>query len=583
MIETTVAVEEDEKQSVAKAEETKLLELARKRMKVANAGDHEIKRDSLRDLEFVFNVGHGQWDKTIRNDREGNDRVMVTINKLKKLVNLEVGKNRQNRFKPKIQGVDSEAKPETAKIFNGIIRNIEQQSNADIVYDTAYKYALAGGFGYFRVVTQFEEGQFTQEIKLKRIKNPHTVSFDPDASEFNYSDANWCFIDNWVDRKEFEEEYPGVFPVDTDLSSLGTQWEDWFKDQKVRIAEYFYKKTVKRTLALLSDDSVVVLTNEIREEINRIGTIKILRERVETVKEVWWAKITGDKILEGPIKWMGKFIPVIPVLGEEIWVNGKKYLMSLTRDAKDPQRLYNYWEACAAEMVALAPKTPFILTPDQIEGYEAEWQKVNTHSLPYLLYNDEKGLAKPTRERQTEIPTAIVQRSQQASFDIKDVTGKFEASVGEQGNERSGKAIEVRVGVSDLGTFLFPDNMRRAMEYLADVLIDLIPKIYDTERIVQILDEEGNEALVTINQAGGLNDVRIGKFKVISSVGLYSTKKQETLRGFIEFLQYAPDAQSVLAPRIARLLDIDDADKLAEDLESFYGILAQQKTQEGEG
>ncbi len=579
MEETTVAVEEGQEKPVVRTEEDTLLELARKRMKIINTADHEIKRDSLRDLEFAFNVGHGQWDKDIQDDREGNDRVMVTINKLKKLINLEIGKNRQNRFKPKIQGVDSKAKPETAKIFNGIIRNIEQQSNADIVYDTAYKYALAGGFGYFRVITQFEEGEFTQEIRLKRVKNPHSVSFDPNASEFNYSDAGYCFIDKWVDRDDFEKKYPGVHPTDTELSSLGTQWEDWFKDAKVRLAEYFYKVPRKRVLALLSDNSVTELTKETQEEIDRIGT-KILKTREETIEEVWWVKITGSKILEGPIEWMGKFIPVIPVLGEEIWINGKKYLMSMIRDAKDPQRLYNYWEACAAEMVALAPKTPFILTPDQVENYEADWQKVNTHSLPYLLYNSEPGLQKPTRERQTEIPTAIVQRSQQASEDIKDVTGKFEASLGQQGNERSGKAIEVRAQVSDLGTFIFPDNMRRSMEYLADILVDLIPRVYDTNRIVQILDEEGNQALEEINQASGLNDLNIGKFKVISSVGLYSTKKQEILRGMLEFLQYAPNAESILAPKIARLLDIDNADSFADELEDFYGFLAQQKAKE---
>jgi len=578
MQETTVAVEEGQKDSAPRAENDKILELARKRMKIVNTADHDIKQDSLRDLEFVFNVGHGQWDKPIHDDREKNDRVMVTINKLKKLINLEVGKNRQNRFKPKIQGVDPKAKPEVAAIFNGIIRNIENQSNADIIYDSAYKYALAGGFGYFRVITQFEEGEFTQEIRLKRIKNAHTVSFGP-AAEFNYSDSNYCFIEEWVDREDFDEDYPGVEATDIELSSIGTQWEDWFKDEKVRIAEYFYKKPRKRTLGLLSDDTVIELTEEVKAEIARIGRVEILKTREETVKEVWWIKMTGDKILEGPRRWMGKFIPVIPVLGEEVYVNGKKYLMSLIRDAKDPQRLYNYWEACAAEMVALAPKVPFIITPDQIEGYENEWQKANTHSKPYLLYNDMVGLNKPARERQTEIPTAIVQRSQQASFDIKDVTGKFEASLGQQGNERSGKAIEVRAQVSDLGTFLFPDNMRRSMEYLADVLLDLIPKVMDTNRIVQILDEEGKEAFVEINQGSGLNDLSIGKFKVISSVALYSTKKQETLRGMLEFQQYAPNAETILAPRIAKLLDIDDADKLSEELEKFYGFLAQQKAQ----
>jgi len=574
-----IASDGDEKsQSEKKNEE--LLDLARERMKIADDAETHIKASSLSDMEFVFNVRNGQWDDDIRSDREDKERVMVTINKLKKLVNIEIGKNRQNRLKPKVQPADADAeKADTARIFNGIIRNIEYQSSADIAYDTAYKHQLSGGFGYFRVITQFEEGEFNQVIKIRRIKNPSSVTFDPEASEFDYSDAQYCFIDSMVSRKAFEAEYPGVVPMEMDLNTLGKTFEGWFLKDQVRVAEYFYKVPTERTLALLGDDSVMVLTEETRKGIADLGK-KIVKERKETVEEVWWTKLIGNEVIETPRRWTGKFIPVIPVLGEEIWVDGKKYLLSMIKDAKDPQRLYNYWEAMAAEMVALAPKAPFIMSAEQVEGYEREWQNVNTDAIPYLLYNFLPDQPKPQREPQTQIPSAIVQRSAQANFDIKDTTGKFEASTGEQGNERSGKAIEKRAQVSDLGSFLFPDNMRRSVQYLTKILIDLIPKIYDTERIVRIVDEEGKVALEKINQTGGLNDLSVGKFAVFPDSGFYSTKKEETRRDLIELQQYAPDSAPVLAPRIARMLDFDDAESTANELEEFYSGQLEQRIRE---
>jgi len=330
---------------------------ALKRFEESEDGEREIREEALEDLNFVFNVGEGQWDNAVRAER--GERPMIVVNKLKKFINQEIGRNRQSRFKMKVLGVDLKADPKVAQIYNGILRNIEYQSTADVVYDTAYKYALSGGFGYFRVITKFCDDSFEQEILLKRVANPFQVHFDPNAREFDYSDANYAFIEEIMSRKDFERRYPGKAATEPNQSgNIGTRYDGWFLKNGVRVTEYFRKVPTTKTIVQLETGEVVELTDKVQDFLNK-SKIKIVKERKVKTHKIKWLKMSGSDILEPEKDWAGKFIPIIPVLGDEVFVDGKRYLHSMIRDAKDPQRMYNYWRSLATELVALAPKAPF--------------------------------------------------------------------------------------------------------------------------------------------------------------------------------------------------------------------------------
>ena len=557
--------------------ENQIIEEALKRFQESEDGEREIRETALEDLNFVFNVGDGQWDKRVRQER-GN-RPMIVVNKLKKFINQEIGRNRQNRFKPKVTGVDLMADPKTAEVYNGIIRNIEYQSTADVVYDTAYKYALSGGFGYFRIVTEFADDSFNQDIFLKRISNPFQVHLDPNHREFDASDGEYAFIEEVISRSKFEELYPGkpVTAPSPSHSPVGTVHEGWFMKDSVRIVEYFRKVPTTIELAQLDDGSVIELKEGVEDALRKQKIVIAKKRKVKTHK-VKWLKMSGSDILEGEEEWAGKYIPIIPVYGDEVFVNGKRYLQSMIRDGKDPQRMYNYWRSLATELVALAPKAPFIVTAEQIQNHTKQWEEANRKNYAYLLYNNVPGLAKPAREPQTQVPNGVMNEAQVSQFDIDDTIGKFEASKGAPSNERSGKAIKARIEVSERGSFIFPDNMRRSMVFCSKQLIDLIPKIYDTHRVVRIRGEDNNEAIVEINKVIGIdgnqnpiivNDLNVGKYDVQADIGLYTTEKEETLQRLTELMQFNPQAAILIAPIAVRNMDIKDGEKLAKQLEAM--------------
>lgn len=536
-------------------------------------GSRHLFDDAIQDLEFVYNVEEAQWPESVKKERK--DRPRITVNKLKKFVNQLVGEQRQNRANVKVRPEGDGATKEMAEHFNDIIRGIEYDSTADVAYDTGYKYAVTSGFGFWRIITEYIENSFDQRILIKRIYNPFTVHFDEAAKEFDYSDARFCFIEESLPLEDFKNKYPDAAPVNFTNNERGAEYRDWFDRDRVRIAEYFYKVQKSRKLALLDNGETVDITTDLAREQIEKSKLTIEKTREETYDEVMWAKISGAEILEGTRKWAGKYIPVVPVLGDEIYVRGKKYYYSLIRDAKDPQRMYNYWRTTATELVALAPKAPFLLTPEQVSNHEASWREANVKNWPYLLYNHVPGLEKPQRERQTEIPMAVINEAQIASRDIDDVIGKYEASQGKGGNERSAKAIQARQAVSNVGTFTYIDNMKRAIVYTGKILLDLIPKVIDTERTLNTRKENGDENTLTVNKQmpdeSVVNDLKKGSYGVVADVGTYSTKRQESVNGLIQFLQYSKDPRvhAVIAPLVLANMDVPGASEAAEQLKSI--------------
>mgnify|MGYP001582857718 FL=1 len=570
-----------------------LLKASDDRYKASVDGWQHIYTAALDDLRFVYDIDSGQWNAKIRNERNNDERPIITVNKLLKFIRQLRGDMALNRPRTKVIPVDNKADVQMAKLYDGIIREIEYLSSANIAYDTAYMHAISCSVGYFRLITEYENDRsFNQSIKIKRILNPFSVHPDPAASEFTLSDANYYFIEENLLKEDFKKQYPSADIVDFSGDNTGMEYSDWFSEDKVRVAEYFYKEPTKKKIAQIQTGETVELTKDLTlEKLYSMGQV-VVKEREVKSHKVMWCKRSGSEVLEGPQLWPGKYIPIIPVFGDEVVVNGKKHLLSLARGAKGPQEMYNYWATAATENVALSPKSPFIVDHRQVKGFETEWEDSRKTNRMFLRYNAIAGLQKPAREPQTVIPAAIINMMQVTAFDIEDHLGRYESSKGEAGNERSGKAILARVAQSDKGTFTFLDNLTRAIVYSGRQLIDIIPKIYDTHRALRILGEKGNEQVVEVNapvvtpsgEVGIANDLTVGEFDIISTVGLaFGSKREEMVRYMTESMQYAPQIAHIIAPLIYKYSDWPGAEEIYNEIKAEIDQMKKQQKIQGEG
>ena len=555
------------------------LKVIRDRFAAADSKDSNERDKAEQDLLFLD--GEEQWDAYVRQVREDDKRPCITVNKLPTFLDQIVGEQRQNRASIKCIGVDSVSDPEVADIFTGLIRNIEVTSKAKEAYDTAYECAAACGRGWIKVVTEYcGQDVFDQHILIKRVGNPFVVYWDPSASEYDLNDGWYMFESEAIPRDEFKERFPDAQVMD--FEELPADKQPWFEDECVRIANY-YEKELEEVMIYLREDGIVT-----REDPGKNSTVKKRKAKVPKISHYL---VTGLEIIEGPNKWASRYFPLIPVWGKELNINGERRMRGLVRNAQDSQRMYNYFRSAAVESVALAPKSPFILTPEQIANHEDEWQTSHHKAWPYLLYNHEEGQPPPQRQYPEPLNTAIAAEVQISNQDMRDTTNVQEASLGMVSNERSGAAIEARKSQGDRGAFPFQDNLARAQEQVGRVLVDLIPTIYDTNRIVRVLGEDGTERFVPVNvkapelqatqaRMGGrpmngrvnamtqvLNDLTVGKYDVVVTTGpSVSTRRQEAANSLISLANAIPQAGPIISDMIVQNLDIPHAQRLAKRL-----------------
>lgn len=574
-----------------------MLSLARKRLELAISTFSESRNDELDDLRFLAGSPDNQWQwpadvLQTRGAVQGqaiNSRPCLTINKLPQHVKQVTNDQRQNRPSGKVIPADDKADVEVAEIFDGIVRHIEYISDADVAYDTACEAQVTFGEGYFRILTDYcDSDTFDQDIKIGRIRNSFSVYMDPSCQDPCGSDAEWCFISQDLLKEEYERQFPDASPIST-LQSQGVGdpgLSVWLGEDTVRISEYFYVEHEQGTLNLYHGGITAVSGTPEDKEIAATGAKPIKTRHIDQ-RNVKWCKINGFEILEER-EWAGNWIPVIRVVGNEFEVDGKVYLSGLIRNAKDAQRMYNYWTSQEAEMLALAPKAPFIGYGGQFEGYEQQWKSANVTNWPYLEVNsdvtDGNGSALPLPQRALPpmAQSGLIQAKMGASDDIKTTTGQYDASLGAGGNEKSGKAIIARERQSDTGTYHYVDNLARAIRYCTRQIVDLVPKIYDTQRIARIIGVDGDADHVTldpeqdipvkkiVDQESGavikkIYNPSIGKYDVCVTTGpSYMTKKQEALEAMSQLLQGNPNLWAVAGDLFIKNMDWPGAQEMSE-------------------
>jgi hypothetical protein len=550
-----------------------LIKLAQERFKLASDATAGIREAALDDLRFVAGE---QWPDDIRNQRAADKRPCLTINKLPQFTHQVLNEERQNRPSIQISPVDDGGDPETAKVLQGLIRHIEVQSGADFAYDTGFEGAVNAGFGAFRVLTEYvDESSFDQQISIKRIRNPWCVYFDPSAQEPDYSDANWCLVIEDMSPEAYRAAFPDSELAKGPWEALGNKAPGWVTSKHARIAEYWWIEQAPATLCLIRTErgDVVLPKGEVPE-----GSL-ILKERSSTVRQVKWAKINGVEVLDRRDDYPGRYIPIVPVLGDELDVDGDVRLISLIRHAKDPQRMYNYWASAETEAIALAPRAPFIAAEGQLEGYERMWQEANTRNFPYLVYKPKTlgGSLAPAPQRQAAEPAiqAISHARLMSADDMKSTTGIYDASLGARSNETSGRGILARQRESDVATFHFSDNLARAIRHCGRILLDLIPRIYDTPRVLRIIGADNTPSTVKVNQPTVVDgverifDLTAGRYDVTVQVGpSFNTKRQEAVASMSELARAYPPLMQLAGDLIVKNMDWNGADEIAERLEA---------------
>lgn len=542
----------------------KLLSEALDRFKKAE--EYERENRDLATEDFRFAAGE-QWPDEIRREREASDRPCLTFNRLPAFIAQVVGDARQNKPAIKVLPCDSGADVETAEIYNGLIRNIESQSRATQAYITAFENAVTGGVGAFRILTKYaSDDSFEQDIRIERITNPFSVYWDPNAREYDKSDANWCFVSEWVTKEAFEQRYPDQTPTDWESEYKGVDTGYWSLDDKVRLAEYWCKKPVKKRIGLINGQVI-----EVQKGMEQ-WPFEMTRE-VETFKVVRYL-LSGHAILEGPSDWAGHYIPIVPVFGPEEWIDERIRYRSLIRYAKDPQRQYNYWQSVITEKVALAPKSPWLVTPTMIAGLERFWNAANRENRAYLPYNPDPVVGKPERQQPAYVQAAELQQAAQAVDDMKATMGLYDASLGAQSNETSGRAIIARQREGDNATYAWIDNLARSIQHAGRILVDLIPRIYDTARIVRVMGEDETAEMVPINyvtpDGQKIHDLTAGKYDVEIVVGpSYATKRMEAAESMMAFMQAMPQTAQIAGDLLAKSMDWPGADAIAERLKKI--------------
>lgn len=512
-----------------------------------------------------------QWPEEVARKRAQEGRPMHTVNKLAPVIRQVVNDARQNKPAISVRPQDSKADPNTAELIGGLIRNIESSSNADIAYDTAVENAVSGGFGYIRVNIDYSyDDSFDKDIVIERVPNPLAVYGDPESFSADGSDWNVAFVCDTMSEDAFEAKYPKA----TQTSFASEEMPDgWQEGEFITVAEYWTREEEEREVLLMPDGMVIGREEYVAnaELFQAMGIEPVASRKVKSHK-VKQRIISGVEVLDEN-DWAGCYIPIIPVYGDEVVLKNKRHLRSLIRSARGAQERYNYWVTAMTEMVALAPKVPYIGPQGAFDVDIEKWSTANNESHAFLEYG---GPIAPQRQPGPQIQPAMMQEARAAADDIKATTGIYDASLGARSNETSGVAINARQREGDVSTFHFIDNLTRSIRQVGRVVVDLLPKVYTADRVIRTLGIDGQTKQVPLGQpvqdektgVTRIYDLSVGKYDVVVKAGpSYTTQREETRAELVQIIKAVPDSAQILGPMYLRQSDWPGAEEAADKLE----------------
>ena len=497
------------KTEVDEADKRQFLLTAQERFaKIISKVEQEWRENAAKELDFCDGLKHWAGDQL--EQRKGLP--CLVVDKIGPAIGQVLNDARQNPPEPKVSPVGDGSTKWTAEVLQGMLRNIENDSNGQIAWMTAYEHAVKIGRGWYRMAIEYEsQDSFELKLVIKRVANPFSVYPDPATCEFDYSDMRYCFVTEDLDRDVFRDLYPDAQANSADFEGVGDRIkEDWFPSGAVRVAEYWRVETKRETIAQLADKRVMPLAEAQRQLTptfpgGPLAPARIVNVRAIERRTVWVAKITGFDVLED-IEWTGKWIPLIPVIGKELIYDKQRHLRGMIKPAMDSNLLFDYACSKQAEAIGLAPMSQWIVAKGQLENFEWKWADSNRRSFAFLEYNhicEETGQpypGPPIRVSPSVDLSSIVQAIQTWDNNAKSSTETYDASLGKRGPESSGIAIRSLQTEGDNAHFNFRDNLAWSLKHGARVAIDLFPHVYNEEQVTSIYDPDGQVRQVRINQ-----------------------------------------------------------------------------------
>lgn len=567
------------------ASDTDILKDEREEFERAADAEEENRAVALEDLKFA-RLGE-QWPEQIRKQRELDGRPILTINKLPAFIRQVVNDSRQNRPQIKVKPVDDKADVQTAQIMEGLIRNIERTSKADVAYDTAVDFAVSCGFGYIRVAIDYEyDDTFDKCLKIERIANPFSVYGDPNSTSMDGSDWNRAWVTELIAKEQFRAKWKGAAEVDWETLGYENLKHPWREGDEILTCESWTREETQREILLLNNGQVVGRKEfEAGQDVFMMAGIMPVNSRMARAYKITQRIMTGAEVLEEN-DWLGQYLPIIPVYGEEINVEGKRHFRSLIHNATDAQRMFNYWRTTATELVALAPRVPFIGEEGAFDA-DPNWLTANSASHAFLQFS--KGSQPPQRQPLDGGAAAgAMAEALAAADDMKAIIGMYDASLGQRSNETSGKAIMARQREGDVSTFHFIDNLARSIRQVGCVLLDLIPKVYSGQRVIRIIGKDDTESNAKIRsqgqEEGGMQeppespmedvepiyDLSMGRYDVAVDTGPgYTTQREQSRAEMVEVLRSVPQLGEVAGDILVKAFDWPQAEEIADRLKAM--------------
>jgi hypothetical protein len=568
-----------------------LLRLAAERFKTASTADQKERLEADEDVRFAINDDGCQWPAETRAEREHDypPRPCLSLNKIPEKIDVVDGEFKGLKPSVKVRAIDSQADPKIADVIAGIIRHIEYNSQARTSYNTAYTSVLYSGRGAWRIdIEDDEDDPFVRSIRINRIPNALSVYWDQESKKQDKSDSRYVFVTDTISKKQFEVDYPDINVNDWPSDDI---WDTWHTEETVRIAEYWWREQRLQTYYKIKREvNGLPMTLTVKEP-------KPLDEIVEEKKvkrpKIKWCKMVANQVIDGPYDdWPSRFIPIVLCFGKTVNVRGQDKSRGMVRFARTPQQMYNYWSSSITEQIALAPKSPYLVTAAMIGPYRKQWDEAHVRNFPYLLHDvdpDSPSLS-PRREPPPAMSSAVAHELQRMDHDIMSAMGIYEASLGQEAPERSGRAILARQKQGNIASAPYTENFHMALTYSTRILIDLIPYVYDTERIIRIVGSDDVDMAIPINARPNapmlvdmpkpdmkyvsgpregvteyLNDLTVGKYDVVVDIGpSYTTQRQEALEQLMELVQAAPQLAQVAIDIIIENMDLPQSEKLLE-------------------
>lgn len=534
-------------------------------------------------IDNKFRIGE-QWDEPWMHhaDRVNQKAPIITVNQLPQYVNQVINDIKQNRPSHKARPVDDKADVDLADIYAGIMRHAQYQGKAEMARDIAAEHAVTAGLGWYRVVTDYvDPASFDQEPIWLGIDEPQNV-YHNDFRAPDGSDLSAVLIVSSVAEGEYKRQYPKAAQVSWSGS------EPTADDTSIDIAE-FYSLTYRDDVLLQLADGTLILESEAKKQIASGMPLAAPtpRERKTRVPYVYWCKMNGVEELESRDIEL-PHIPVFPVIGACMRIDGKPHRFGLIRAARDPQRYFNWLKSAGAEYLQNAPKSPWVAPGQAVAAYEEYWKNANTINYGYLPYahvdNNGNPLPAPQRQMPAPIPSGLVQAEQGATDDIKKSLGMYSAAIGARGNATSGVQERAQQQESDVGTFHYSDNLAKTVLHEGKVLLAWIPKLYGERQVARIIgiDEEPHtvkltkmlpQAVTKVRTSKGVEKVYnlgVGKYDLAVSVGpSYTTRRQEASQMMTEAMRADPTLSQKAGDIIFANFDIPGADALVKRLKLY--------------